>query len=145
MKFYSLIRQKGSAVFMALGVIAFATALSLTWFFKMRTSTEMTEVILNQSHAECFAEGALLWAEDKLIQDKVSDNGIELPKSSLPNKEGDIQALLKPISNGLESVPGINYQLLIYVTYRKREYIFKKMLTLVLSNGGKSIEVSNFY
>lgn len=74
-------KQKGTAIFMSLLVVAIATAITILWFSQIRISVRRTNQILTSQQVNLYADGVMGWAVAALKKD-----GNELPKILPPTK-----------------------------------------------------------
>ncbi len=61
--------QQGSAIIVALFVVALVAAIATAMLSRMQQDTRRTELLLNANQAYLYTQGSLAWAKDQLITD----------------------------------------------------------------------------
>ncbi len=65
----SLKKQRGAAIIVALFVVALVAAAAIAMIERLRTDIRRTELILNATTADFYAQGSVIWAIDQLNRD----------------------------------------------------------------------------
>jgi general secretion pathway protein K len=61
--------QDGSAIIVALFVVALVAAIAVAMMTRIQQDTRRTELLLNSNQAYLYAQGSIIWATDQLIND----------------------------------------------------------------------------
>lgn len=97
----SLLKQQGTAIIVALFVVALVAVAATMMIERLRTDTRRTELVLNANKAYLYAQGSIIWAIDQL-----NNNW----KQQQPNKIID----RTPISSPIDHQDGANISSVIY-------------------------------
>lgn len=81
-------KQSGTAIFMALLVVAIVTALASTWFIQTRLTIRYTQELLLSEQIYLYAQGVVAWGVSALKNDDIVPK--ILPKTFIHEKQGII-------------------------------------------------------
>lgn len=83
-------KQRGTAIIVALFVVALVAAASIAMIDRLRIDTRRTELLLNDVQANLYAQGSIAWAREQLINDEKSQRPNEIvdatPITSAPTE-----------------------------------------------------------
>lgn len=65
----NLNKQRGTAIIVALFVVALVAAAAIAMIDRLRIDMRRTELLLNNTRANFYAEGSIAWAKDQLVND----------------------------------------------------------------------------
>jgi general secretion pathway protein K len=93
--------QRGTAIIIALFVMAIAAAASIAMVTRLHVDIRRTEILLNYNQADLYAQGSVAWAIDKLNADWRQQNPDQLVDKI-------------PITSPVDTVNGFKIQSIIY-------------------------------